>query len=108
MLRKEKREENSRTHVGASPPQLWNKREVGKIKKREKRNLLPPPNSIHAKRERPDQSAAGVLRTPLIFHISLWRDIIPDDCLSVMLYDEKCWGPLMGDVSVYHCDGWPP
>lgn len=34
---------------------------------------------------------------PLIFHISLWRDIIPDDCLSVMLYDEKCWGPLMGD-----------
>lgn len=32
---------------------------------------------------------------PFIFHISLWRDIIPDDCLSVMVYDEKCSGPLM-------------
>lgn len=32
---------------------------------------------------------------PLISHISLWRDIIPDDCLSVMVYDEKCSGPLM-------------
>lgn len=45
---------------------------------------------------------------PLIFHISLWRDIIPDDCLSVMVYDEKCSGLLMWDVSVYHFDGWPP
>lgn len=45
---------------------------------------------------------------PLIFHISLWHNIIPDDCLSVMVYDEKCSGPLMWDVSVYHFDGWPP
>lgn len=45
---------------------------------------------------------------PLIFHISLWRYIIPDDCLSVMVYDEKCSGLLMWDVSVYHFDGWPP
>lgn len=44
----------------------------------------------------------------LIFHISLWHDIIPDDCLSVMVYDEKCSGLLMWDVSVYHFDGWPP
>lgn len=44
----------------------------------------------------------------LIFHISPWHDIIPDDCLSVMVYDEKCWGLLMCDVSVYHFDGWPP
>lgn len=43
-----------------------------------------------------------------ILHISLWHDIISDDCLSVMVYDEKFSGLLMWDVSVYHFDGWPP
>lgn len=52
VLKKEKREENSRTHVGASPPQLWNKREVEK-KRKENRGIC----CLHQTQSTPSTSA---------------------------------------------------
>lgn len=68
-------------------------------------NCYPP---IALSTDAPSNRQLACCIFPLIFHISLWRDIIPDDYLSVMVYDEKCSGLLMWDVSVYHFDGWPP
>lgn len=55
-------------------------------------NCYPP---ITLSTDAPSNRQLACCIFPLIFHISLWRDIIPDDCLSVMVYDEKCSGQLM-------------
>lgn len=92
VVKKEKREENFWIHIGIVLQQLWIKKEVA-----EEKEICCLHHDIKftlsAAAQADRQLACCVF--PLISHISLWRDIIPDDCLSVMVYDEKCSGPLM-------------
>lgn len=91
VVKKERGEENFWIHIGIILQQLWNKKEVGEEKEICCLHDIKFTLSAAAQTDRQLVCCAF----PFIFHISLWRDIIPDDCLSVMVYDEKCWGPLM-------------
>lgn len=91
VVKKEKREENFGSILASFFSSFGSKKEVGGEK--EVCCLHDIKSTLSAAAQTDRQLVCCVF--PLISHISLWRDIIPDDCLSVMVYDEKCSGPLM-------------